>query len=92
VYIAKHKVDQQEYMIKKIKHKISYEPGNNLALDIGRLLQEVRVTAAIRDLHIIRYYNSWLEILYSKTRNLNKDSSNSYSSQVKCYDILLGRD
>lgn len=71
-------------MIKKVKHKISYESGSNLALDISKLLQEVRVTAAIRDPHIIRYYNSWLEILPIKSSDLNDDYLNCFNSQVSC--------
>jgi hypothetical protein len=69
-------------MIKKVKHKISHGFGNTLALDIGGLLQEVRLTAAIRDPYIIRYYNSWLEIPNSKTCDLNKDFLGNYFSQV----------
>eukprot|EP00829_Urostomides_striatus_P021744 TRINITY_DN9834_c0_g1_i1.p1 TRINITY_DN9834_c0_g1~~TRINITY_DN9834_c0_g1_i1.p1 ORF type:complete len:179 (-),score=52.08 TRINITY_DN9834_c0_g1_i1:12-548(-) len=62
VYIAKNKVDQQEYAIKKTILKVSSHDTQQLNTELNKMLREVRLFASIRDPHIIRYYNSWIEL------------------------------
>ena len=67
VYAAKHKVDQQLYAIKKTVLKVPVECTANVHDEMHRMLQEVRLFAAISNPHIIRYNHSWIEVTEGST-------------------------
>ncbi len=67
MYKARYIVDQQTYAIKKIVLRAQSHEAQKIHEELERMLKEVRLFAAINDLHIIRYNHSWLEISETKT-------------------------
>ncbi len=62
MYQATHKVDQQDYAIKKIVLRVHAGCAADVRDSLLRMLKEVRFFAAINDPHVVRYNHSWLEV------------------------------
>lgn len=62
VYHAKHKVDNQDYAVKKIplspRHFREWQDGRE---GIGNILREIRTLARLEHANIVRYFNAWVE-------------------------------
>lgn len=61
--MARHRVDQQIYAIKKSVLKVQAEYNISAKEEMHRMLQEARLFAAISNPHIIRYNHSWIEVV-----------------------------
>ncbi len=78
-------MDQQEYAVKKTVHKVSTQEEGKLSEELNRMLNEVRLVAAIRDPHILRYYNSWVELTFRQDSSVDSDNEDSLPvSSIKC--------
>ena len=83
VYQATHKVDQQNYAIKKIVLRVRARNGARVTENLQRMLKEVRLFAAINDRHIIRYNHSWLEVIESESKR-----EPSLTPSLRCTDHI----
>lgn len=62
VYHARHKVDNQDYAVKKIplnpKHFHKWQDGKE---KIESILKEIRTLARLEHVNVVRYFNAWVE-------------------------------
>ena len=62
MYKSRNLLDDQVYAVKKITLRVR-DMKNKLEEEIERILQEVRLLAKVNHPNILRYYNSWLEVV-----------------------------
>ena len=62
VYKCKNYLDDQFYAVKKITLRIK-DIKNNFQKELDRVLQEAKFIAKVNHPNLIRYYNSWLEVV-----------------------------
>jgi translation initiation factor 2-alpha kinase 1 len=62
VYKAKNKVDGHFYAVKKIKLRMK-DVKKNFNRELQRVLDEAKFLAEVNHQNILRYYNSWLEVI-----------------------------
>ena len=70
VYAAKHKVDQQLYAIKKTVLSVPSNSSATVYEEMTRMLQEVRLFAAISHQNIVRYNHSWIEVTETPSEDI----------------------
>jgi serine/threonine protein kinase len=59
VYTAKHRIDGQEYAVKKIK--IGFSNTKELEVTYNKVIREVKSLAALDHPNIVRYHQAWFE-------------------------------
>ncbi|PQE20528.1 PEK kinase protein [Rutstroemia sp. NJR-2017a BBW] len=91
VYRVRHKVDEQEYAIKKV----IITPEQLRTLDTKALLSEVRALAQHKHPNVVNYYGCWIElgqeIIPSERRLLDAEESTSVSMTTSEIEVSEDR-
>ncbi len=67
--------DNKEYALKKISIETSDLTPSETMQELETQLNEIRVISSLQHKNIVKYYNSWVEVLLKRKPKRNKETS-----------------